>query len=139
MLGGIIAWEAHDPELVVVHFLTVASYNLQHPAQFVENVIPQLEASFVGYLSGTITLDQIRSQTRKAFNGPQRVLKPLDQRRPVARQWPITIADVYLVDQPEGAAERVRAWAESIRQELTKTSAGTQKTAIKAKTSRSNR
>ncbi len=34
MLGAILAWEYHDPELMAEHFLTVASYNLQHPAQF---------------------------------------------------------------------------------------------------------
>jgi hypothetical protein len=34
MLGAIIAWEYHDPALLAEHFLTVASYNLQHPAQF---------------------------------------------------------------------------------------------------------
>jgi hypothetical protein len=27
-LGGIIAWEWQDPELMAQHFLTVASYNL---------------------------------------------------------------------------------------------------------------
>ena len=32
-LGAILAWEWQDPELQAVHFLTVASYTLQHPAQ----------------------------------------------------------------------------------------------------------
>lgn len=118
--GAVIAWEAHDPELVAEHFLTVASYNLQHPSQFADGVIAQLQTGFVGYLDATLTLDQIRSQTRKTFNGKRRVLRPIEERRPVLRRWPMTIADVYLADQPKGAAERVRAWAASIRQELAK-------------------
>lgn len=36
-LGMIIAWEADDPELLAEHFLTVATYNLQHPAQFTDS------------------------------------------------------------------------------------------------------
>jgi hypothetical protein len=118
MLGEIIAWEAQDPELLAEHFLTVASYNLQHPAQFAEGLVPQLQTSFISYLDGTLTLEQIRLQTRRAYNGAKRVLKPEAERRPVQRHWPMTIADVYLDAQPEGAAERVRAWANSIRQEL---------------------
>jgi hypothetical protein len=46
------------------------------------------------------------------------VLKPEAERRPVLRQWSLTIADVYLPDQPQGAAERVKAWAASIRREF---------------------
>jgi hypothetical protein len=30
----------------------------------------------------------------------------------------MTIADVYLPDQPQDAAERVQAWAATLRQEL---------------------
>lgn len=118
MLGEIIAWEAHDRELVAEHFLTVTSYNLQHPAQFAEGVVPQLQSSFMSFLDGSLTLDQIRLQTRRAYNGAKRVLKSEAERRPVLHPWPMTIADVYLDAQPKGAAERVRAWANSIRQEL---------------------
>lgn len=32
MLGLLIAWEYDDPDRRAEHFLTVASYNLQHPA-----------------------------------------------------------------------------------------------------------
>jgi hypothetical protein len=47
------------------------------------------------------------------------VLKPEAERQPVLRQWTMTIADVYLPDQPQGAAERVRAWAAVIRRAIT--------------------
>jgi len=36
----------------------------------------------------------------------------------VLRDWGMTIADVYLPDQPQGAVERVRAWAATIRSQL---------------------
>ena len=42
-LGMIGVWEFQDPELMAEHFLTVASYNLQHPAQFTDGDI--IEAS----------------------------------------------------------------------------------------------
>jgi len=34
MLGAIGAWEYQYSALMAAHFLAVASYNLQHPAQF---------------------------------------------------------------------------------------------------------
>jgi hypothetical protein len=47
------------------------------------------------------------------------VLKPESERQPVLRQWSMAIADVYLPEQPEGAADRVRAWAAVIRRAIT--------------------
>jgi hypothetical protein len=118
MLGGLLAWEAHDPALLAEHFLSVASYNIQHPAQFVDTAIIQLQNGFIGYLDGSISLDHIREETRRIFNGPVRVLKPAAEQQPVLRPWGMTIADVYVPDQPEGAADRVRIWAATIRREL---------------------
>jgi hypothetical protein len=46
------------------------------------------------------------------------VLKPENARQPVLRQSAMTITDVYLLDQPAGAARRVRALATAIRREL---------------------
>jgi hypothetical protein len=46
------------------------------------------------------------------------VLKPESERRPALRRWSMTIADVYIPDQPQGAAARVRAWAAAIRREI---------------------
>ncbi len=37
--GAVIAWEFQNPELFAEHFLTVSSYNLQHPAQFTEEAL----------------------------------------------------------------------------------------------------
>ncbi len=38
-LGLLLAWEYDDPELQAEHFLTVAAYNLQHPAQFTDEAL----------------------------------------------------------------------------------------------------
>jgi hypothetical protein len=118
MLGAIIAWEAHDPELLAEHFLTVASYNLQHPAQFTEPALTGLRAVFCERLDRGLAIAEIRRRVGTAVSGATRVLKPEHERIPVLRQWAMTIADVYLPDQPERAAGRVRAWAAAIRREL---------------------
>lgn len=115
MLGAIIAWEYHDPELLAEHFLTVASYNLQHPAQFTEATLAGLQAVFIERLDRGLGIAEIRRRVGKAAAGSTRVRKPAAERRAVLRRWDMTIADVYIPDQPHGAAERVRAWAAAIR------------------------
>lgn len=117
-LGGILAWEYSDPDLQAEHFLTVASYNLQHPAQYTDEVIAGLRLSLSQRLDHQVTDAEIRRRTSHAFEGNKRVKRPVAERHPVLRHWSMTIADVYLPDRPEGAADRVRAWAASIRRDL---------------------
>ncbi len=117
-LGGIIAWEWQDPELLAEHFLTVASYNLQHPAQFTEVALAGLRTAYIDYLDQGIKIAEVRRRIGNVAAGATRVLKREEERQPVLRRWVMTIADVYFPDQPEGAAARVRSWAASIRQEL---------------------
>jgi hypothetical protein len=118
MLGALIAWESEDPELLAEHFLTVASYNLQHPAQFTAAALTGLRAVFIERLDHGLAVAEIRRRVGKAAAGATRVRKPENERRPELRQWTMTIADVYLPEQPHGVAVRVRAWAAAIRQEL---------------------
>lgn len=118
MLGAIIAWETFDPELVAEHFLTVASYNLQHPAQFTDETLGWLRAGFIEYLDQGVPTHVLRKKASRIYEGKKRVLKPDAERHPVLRGWLLTIASVYLPNQPEGAAERVRQWAASIRKEF---------------------
>jgi hypothetical protein len=118
MLGGIIAWEYQDPELLAEHFLTVASYNLQHPAQFTDAALAGLRAVFIERVDHGLAIAEIRRRVGAAALGTARVLRPESSRQPVLRQWAMTIADVYLPSHPAGAAERVRAWATAIRREL---------------------
>jgi hypothetical protein len=117
-LGLVIAWEWQDPELQALHFLTVASYNLQHPAQFMDDAIDGLRQVYVEYLDHGLKVEEIRRRFGQSYAANTRVLKPEAERRPILRSWDMTIADVYLHDQPEGAAERVRSWAASIRAQL---------------------
>ena len=118
MLGGIIAWEYQDPELLAEHFVTVASYNLQHPAQFTDAALAGLRAVFIERVDHGLAIAEIRRRVGVAALGAARVLRPENSRQPVLRQWAMTIADVYLPSHPAGAAERVRAWATAIRREL---------------------
>lgn len=117
-LGLLIAWEYDDPELLAEHFLTVASYNLQHPAQFTDEVIAGLRITLIERLDNDLPVTEIRGRNAATYEGKKRVLKDESERRPVLRRWPMTIADVYIPDRPEGAAGRVRAWAAAIRREL---------------------
>jgi len=121
-LGAILAWEWQDPELFAQHFLTVASYNLQHPAQFTDAALAGLRTAFVDYLDQGVPTEKLRRRMSRLAEGPTRVLKDEAERRSVLRHWPMTIAHVYLPDQPQGAAERVKAWAAAIRRELPKDS-----------------
>ncbi|HEY0736844.1 MAG TPA: DUF5946 family protein [Herpetosiphonaceae bacterium] len=117
-LGALIAWEYDDPELAAEHFLTVAAYNLQHPAQFTDDAIEGLRVAMIERLDNDLPVAQIRRRNAAEYEGKKRVLRPESERRPVLRRWQMTIADVYTPDQREGAAERVRAWAAAIRSQL---------------------
>lgn len=116
-LGEIAVWEWNDPELMREHFLTVASYNLQHPAQFTDEAMSGLTASFIEHLDQGTPVSIIRKRTARTARGVK-VLRPAALRTPRFRAWPLTIASVYVPNAPEGAAARVRAWAASVRREL---------------------
>jgi hypothetical protein len=117
-LGAIIAWEYQDAELLAEHFLTVASYNLQHPAQFTDDAIADLREAFINYLDNGVRVPELRRRMAGAYEGKRRVLREEAERNPVLRRWEMTVADVYLPDQPQGAAERVRRWAAAVRRGL---------------------
>ncbi|MEZ4657832.1 MAG: DUF5946 family protein [Caldilineaceae bacterium] len=117
-LGAILAWEWQDPELMAQHFLTVASYNLQHPAQFTAAALAGLQQQFIEHLDNGLPVAAVRRRISHLAAGHGKVLKPEAERRPILRRWPMTIANVYIPNQPEGAAVRVKAWAARIREEL---------------------
>ena len=114
-LGAILAREKQDPKLSAEHFLTVASYNLQHPAQFTDESLVALRAAFIERLDNGLPVEEIRRRVGRASEGKKRVLKDVSERRPVLHRWDRTIADVYIPDQPQGATGRVRTWAAAIR------------------------
>ena len=117
-LGHLALWEWQDPELLAEHFLTVAAYNLQHPAQFTAAALAGLRQAFCDRLDHGTGIAELRRRATQAYDGPRRVLRPARERHPVRRAWPMTIADVYIPDRPAGAAGRVRAWAAAIRAAL---------------------
>jgi hypothetical protein len=116
-LGVLLAWEQDDPALQREHFLTVASYNLQHPARFTDDAISGLRQALADHLDRGVPVAEIRRRASAATDGRTRVHREEPPLRPVLREWPMTIADVYLPDAPEGVAERVRAWARTISRE----------------------
>jgi hypothetical protein len=118
MLGVVLGWEWDDPALAAEHFLTVASYNLQHPAQFTDEALLWLRAGFVERLDRGTAPVELRRRAARQFEGSSRVLRPTAERHPVSRPWRLTIAAVYQAGQAGGAAARVQGWAAAIRQEL---------------------
>lgn len=109
-MGAICGWEADDPALQAVHFHTVATFNLQHPAQFLPEVLAGLQALHHDVLTQGLPPKEMR----RRMGQPAKVLRPPEQRTPVARAWRMTVADVYAGGRREGAAERVKAWAASL-------------------------
>ncbi|MEW5851601.1 MAG: DUF5946 family protein [Myxococcota bacterium] len=120
MFGGVLAWEAHDPELLALHFYTVAAYNLQHPAQFTDETTTFLRAVFVEAWEKQWSSPEVRRVVdgRRRARKPGPVLRKPADRHPVLKTWRKTLADVYVPDQPQGAAERVRAWAAAVHEGL---------------------
>lgn len=116
----LLAWEVDDDALRGLHFLTVASYNLQHPAPFTDEARTGLEQAFRGYLDGRLTIADIRRQAA-GVDGAVRVRRRSDEVRPQWRRWPMTIDAVAVPGQPAHAPARVRAWAEAIRDTLAAT------------------
>ena len=107
----LLSWEVDDEALRGHHFLTVASFNLQHPAAFTDEARSGLEDALDGYLGGRLTIADIRRRASKAT----RIHRPADEVRFRRREWPITIDLVAVPEQPANAAMRVLDWAESIR------------------------
>ena len=116
----VLAWEADDPELLAEHFKTVASYNMQHPSQFTDSVLTEFRSVFIEHLDNGIPIKEIRRRIGKVSEGKNRILKNESERHPIRYYWKKTISDIYNLNQPENAAQRVRDWAATIRQELNK-------------------
>jgi uncharacterized protein DUF5946 len=117
MLGQILAWEVDDPDLATAHFLTVASYNLQHPASFTDEAIAGLRKLFVDAIDHGLPTVELRRRASRMAAGQRHLRGDPANRRPILRHWNMTIADVY-ASGPPGAAGRVQAWAAAIRREL---------------------
>lgn len=118
MFHQVLAWEAEDFDLLSEHFLTVACYNLQHPAMFQEEAIDNLKGGLILRIDQNAQVSELRRRAAQKFNGSQRVLRPVNERHAVLNSWSMTIADVHATGRAEGAADRVRNWGRRVRTEL---------------------
>lgn len=108
-----------------VHFLAVASFNLQHPAALVPTFRDGLRTSLTQVLAGQKSLGALRRETRVAGNGStrvlvQRVANVADATVPLAGwpvRWSVTVADIVPV-APEDYIVAVERWARSVDTEL---------------------
>jgi Family of unknown function (DUF5946) len=114
---AILGLEREYPELAAMHFLTVAAYNIQHPAQFTPEAIAGLRKSFVDFLEGRIDIAGIRDRGHY-FDGNRRVLRPALERHPVLVCWKTTTADVYNPFDNAATAARVKCWVDSVKSEI---------------------
>ena len=117
-LGLILSWEGENPALAAQHFLTVACWNLQHPAQFTDAALDGLRAAFVAHLDEGTAVPEIRRRMGALVAGTTRVLRREPDRHPIQRLWAFNVADVCAGGNSSGAAPRVRTWAETIRAAL---------------------
>ncbi len=118
LLECVLGWEAQDAELASRHFLTVAAFNLQHPAQYTDEANAILRTAFIDVVENRATPADIRRRMGVRFAGARRVLKPASAHNAVARRWKLTVADVYAAGSVQGAAVRVNEWAASIREDI---------------------
>ena|SRR5688572_634318 len=99
------------------HFLAVSCYALQHPEgmSFTAEALAGCRRNVADRLAGTATVEQIRSDVRRAVDGAKRVMRR--EGDPVLRwrisAWPMNVGDI-LAGGAEGYAGRVEAWARSV-------------------------
>lgn len=116
------------------HFFAVATYNLQHPSDFMPAALVGLRDTVADVLAGRATIADALRRARAATDGPTRVRRHADSAltdaehellRAWPRVWPMTVGDVVVVP-PEQYAERVRDWAASTSAALAVVTLGAQ-------------
>lgn len=104
----------------LLHFYAVACYGLQHPDSFGYNqaTLVGLAEHLAALVDGRTSLDEVRHTTRQATNGAVRVRRREGETVEWRRGgWSMHVADVLAGGAGE-YAERVTAWARSIREAL---------------------
>ena len=110
LFDELIAREFSDYRYARFHRLTVDTYALQHPEQFMQSA-----KSFVAHLTGmcaameTEQAQAINHAVQAWLNGPKGIERPADV--PPAQRGKLTVVDVLAVDDPAQYLERVRVWA----------------------------
>jgi hypothetical protein len=115
----LLALEFSDPRAGKVHFLTVASYELQHPQAF--QLDPEARAQILQALEDVVVHDRpvphVREEMQRRFAGTVNVLTDEPEPSAADRTWSLTVADVGDPDAHAHAA-RVRAWARAVYADL---------------------
>lgn len=114
----ILAMEAKSPAVLAEHFKTVACYNIQHPAQYVDAVIDNLVIALRDNLYNGLSVEDIRKRNRYLYDGPKRVRKPEAERQPKQRSWSMTTGDVWVEGNGDQTAANIIAWAKAVVQDI---------------------
>ena len=97
-----------------VHFLTVASYNLQHPSGFTQPALDWLLDTLQRAIAKDLPPAEIRRIARVSLPQMGKITqKPKDGGAAAARVWSMTVADIPVGDPVEYTAA-VRAWAGAV-------------------------
>jgi len=111
----------------LAHFFAVASYNLQHPSQFVSEAVTGLFQSLRDAVEGRASVAELRRRASRAFEGSARVLRrPEDPPSVPAgwpNEWPMTVADMCGV-APTRYNAQAEAWARSVVATISASGAG---------------
>ncbi|QDV38863.1 DUF5946 family protein [Tautonia plasticadhaerens] len=105
------------------HFYAVATYGLQHPRamNYTADTLIGLRGAVADALDGRATIDELRRRARRGAEAAGRVTRRKGDAEVRWRVggWPMTVADV-LKSEPcaDAYAERVTAWARSVRETL---------------------
>ena len=110
LFDEVIAREFSDYRYARLHRLTVDSYALQHPEQFMRSA-----KSFVAHLTGMCAAMEnedpasINRTVQKWLGGPKPIDRPCDV--PPGQRGSLTVVDVLSVQDPQQYLERIREWA----------------------------
>lgn len=119
-----LEWQIPGGPGEMAHYLSVTSYNLQHPSAFTPEARAHMLASLEGALSGELTVEDLRRSARREYDGPKRVLgqrgiAPGDPGNEPVPGWPTKWARTVLhalgaEPNRDSYHARVRQWAEAV-------------------------
>lgn len=120
---ALLALEAEVPGAAgsIVHFFTVATYNLQHPVSmgFTVAALHGLREAHARALDGTGSVKQLRAVVKAGAAAAGRVTRRTGEPVP---DWPTGGWSMTCRDVIEGGVaafpERIREWAKSVREKL---------------------
>lgn len=117
-------WEAEFPPLGEVHHLMVLCFHLQHPHLYSPEGLAYARQLLAAFVVNGASPAEVRQQNRGHVSSANRNWKITGTavsfgvyEHPVI--WTMTAVDI-IIGGPENYCERVRAWAQSIHQVLSR-------------------